>query len=154
MSRYILSNAKEQTKRQMVDIFSQQPDKVWVLINGTEVQVPIDQLKKNDVLIVSAGDIIPVDGVVTDGIAAVDQQLLTGESQPTDKSTGDGVFASTMIISGRISIQMEKSGQETIVAKIGETINSSIEFKGSQELKGEKWADSFTFPTLVLALSS
>lgn len=154
MSKYILSNAKEQTERQMVDIFSQQPDKVWVLKNGTEVQVSIDQVKENDVLIVSAGDIIPVDGLVTDGIAAVDQKMLTGESQPTDKSTGDRVFASTMVISGRISIQMEKSGQETIVAKIGETIKRSIEFKGSQELKGEKWADSFTLPTFVLALSS
>lgn len=153
-SRYILSNAKEQTKRQMVDIFNHQPDQVWVLKNGTEVQVSIDQVKENDVLIVSAGDIIPVDGVVTDGIAAVDQKVLTGESQPTDKSAGDRVFASTMVISGRISIQMEKSGQETIVAKIAETINCSIEFKGSQELKGEKWADSFTFPMLVLALSS
>ncbi len=153
-SKYILSNAKEQTKKQMVDIFSHQTDKVWVLKNGKEVQVSIEQLKKNDVLIVSAGDIIPVDGLVTDGIAAVDQKVLTGESQPTDKGTGDRVFASTMVISGRISIQMEKSGQETIVAKIAETINHSIEFKGSQALKGEKWADSFTLPTLVLALSS
>jgi len=154
MSKYILSNAKEQTKRQMVDIFNQEPDKVWVLKKGIEVQVSIDQVKENDVLIVSAGDIIPVDGVVTDGIASVDQKLLTGESQPTDKSTGDRVFASTMVISGRISILMEKSGQETIVAKIAETINHSIEFKGGQELKGEKWADSFTFPTFVLAFSS
>lgn len=59
-----------------------------------------------------------------------------------------------MVISGRISIQMEKSGQETIVAKIGEIINHSIEFKGSKELKGEKWADSFTLPTLALAFAS
>ena len=153
-SKYILSNAKEQTKKQMTDIFSHQSDRVWILKNGIEVHVPIDQLKKNDVLIVSAGDIIPVDGVVTDGIAAVDQKVLTGESQPTDKGTGDRVFASTMVISGRISIQMEKSGQETIVAKIAETINNSIEFKGSQALKGEKWADSFTLPTLLLAFSS
>lgn len=153
-SKYILSNAKEQTKKQMVDIFSHQSDMVWVLKNNKEVQVPIEQLKKNDILIVNAGDIIPVDGLVIDGIAAVDQQVLTGESQPTDKGTGDRVFASTMVISGHVSIQMEKSGQETIVAKIAETINHSIEFKGSQALKGEKWADSFTLPTLILAFTS
>lgn len=153
-SKYILSNAKEQTKKQMVDIFSHQSSNVWVLKNNIEVQVPIEQLKKNDILIVSAGDIIPIDGVVTDGIAAVDQKVLTGESQPLDRGVGDRVFASTMVISGRISIQMEKSGQETIVAKIAEAINHSIEFKGSQSLKGEKWADSFTLPMLILALSS
>jgi len=154
LSKYILSNAKEHSKRQIMDIFNQQPDKVWVMKNGIEVQVPIDEVRENDVLIINAGDIIPVDGVVTRGIAAVDQKLLTGESQPADKSAGDQVYASTMVISGRVSVLMEKSGQETIVAKIGEIINQSIEFKGSQALKGEQWADSFTLPVLVLAFLS
>lgn len=154
LSKYILSNTKEKSKKQLVDIFSQQPDKVWIIKNGVEVQIPIDQVKENDTLIISAGDIVPVDGIVTEGIAAVDQKLLTGEPQPADKAVGDRVFASTMILSGRINIHMEKSGKETIVAKIGEIINRSIEFKGSQELKGEKWADSFTVPVLALGFMS
>jgi Cu2+-exporting ATPase len=154
LSKYILSNAKERSKKQLVDIFSQQPDKVWVLKQGVEVQVSIDQVQENDILVVGAGDIIPVDGTVTDGIAAVDQKVLTGEAQPADKTVGDRVFASTMVLSGQINILMEKSGQETLVAKIGDIINQSIDFKGSQELKGEKWADSFTTPMLALALLS
>jgi len=154
LSRYILSNAKQRSKMQLVDIFSQQPDKVWLLENGIEVHVPIDRVKENDILVVGAGDIIPVDGTVTDGIAAVDQKVLTGEAHPADKTVGDRVFASTMVLSGRIYILMEKSGQETLVARIGEIINQSIDFKGSQELKGEKWADSFTTPMLALALLS
>ncbi len=153
-SKYILSNAKERSKRQLIDVFSQQPDKVWLLKNGSEIQVPIDQVKKNDILAVGAGDIIPVDGIVTDGIAAVDQKVLTGEAQPSDKIVGDRVFASTMLLSGRVHIRMEKSGQETIVAKIGEIINHSIDFQSSQALKGEKWADSFTTPVLALAFLS
>lgn len=154
LSKYILSNAKERSKRQLVDIFNQQPDKVWILKNGVEVQVAIDQVKENDILVVDAGDVIPVDGTVVDGIAAVDQKVLTGEAQPSDKSVGDRVYASTMVLSGRINILMEHSGQETLVAKIGDIINQSIDFKGSQELKGEKWADSFTTPMLVLAIGS
>lgn len=154
LSKYVLSNAKEKSKRKLITIFNQQPDKVWVLKEGAEVQLPIDEVEENDILIVNAGDIIPVDGMVIDGIAAVDQKVLTGESQPSDKNMGDHVYASTMVISGRIHIHMEKSGQETIVAKIGEVINNSIESKGSQELKGEKWADSFTIPMLGLALVS
>ena len=153
-SKYILSNAKERSKRQLIDVFSQQPDKVWVLKSGSEVQISIDQVKENDTLVVDAGDIIPVDGIVTDGIAAVDQKVLTGEAQPSDKIVGDRVFASTMVLSGRIHICMEKSGQETIVAKITEIINNSVEFQSSQALKGEKWADSFTTPVLALAFLS
>jgi len=153
-SKYILSNAKERSKRQLIDVFSQQPDKVWLLKNGSEVHIPIDQLKENDILAIAAGDIIPVDGIVTDGIAAVDQKILTGEAQPSDKTVGDRVFASTMVLSGRVHIRMEKSGQETIVAKIGDIINHSIDFQSSQALKGEKWADSFTTPVLALAFLS
>ncbi len=154
LSRYILSNAKERSKRQLVDIFSQQPDNVWILKQGVEIQVPIDQVKENDILVVGAGDIIAVDGMVTDGIAAVDQKVLTGEAHPSDKVVGDRVFASTMVVSGQIYILMEKSGQQTLVARIGEIINQSIDFKGTQELKGEKWADSFTTPVLALGLLS
>lgn len=153
-SKYILSNAKERSKRQLIDVFSQQPDKVWVLKNGSELQIPIDQVKENDILAVSAGDIIPVDGIVTDGIASIDQKVLTGEAQPSDKTVDGRVFASTMVLSGRVHIRMEKSGQETIVAKIGEIINHSIDFQSSQALKGEQWADSFTTPVLGLAFLS
>ena len=153
-SKYILSNAKERSKRQLIDVFSQQPDQVWVVKNGSETRVSIDQVKVNDILAVDAGDIIPVDGIVTDGIAAVDQKVLTGEAQPADKTVGDRVFASTMVLSGRVHIRMEKSGQETTVAKIGEIINHSIDFQSSQALKGEQWADSFTTPVLVLAFLS
>ncbi len=153
-SKYILSNAKDRSKKQLIDVFSQQPDKVWVVKNGSEVQIPIDQVKKDDILAVGAGDIIPVDGIVTDGIAAVDQKVLTGEAQPADKTVGDRVFTSTMVLSGRILIRMEKSGQETIVAKIADIVNHSIDFQSSQALKGEKWADSFTTPVLVLAFLS
>ena len=154
LSKYILSNAKERFKRQLIDVFNQRPDEVWVLKKGREVQVPIDQVKANDILIIDASEIIPVDGMVIDGIAAVDQKVLTGESQPVDKTEGDRVFASTMVLSGHLHIRMEKSGQETLVAKIGEIVNQSIDFKGNQELKGEKWADTFTTPMLALALLS
>jgi len=154
LSKYILSNAKERFKRQLIDVFNQRPDKVWVLKKGIEVQIPIDQVKANDILVIDASEIIPVDGMVIDGIAAVDQKVLTGESQPVDKTDGDRVFASTMVLSGHLHIRMEKSGQETLVAKIGEIVNQSIDFKGNQELKGEKWADTFTTPMLALALLS
>ena len=107
-SKYILSNAKERSKMQSIDVFSQQPDEVWVLKDGSEVQISIDHVKEGDTLVVDAGDIIPVDGIVTDGIDAVDQKVLTGEAQPSDKTVGDKVFASTMVLSGRVHIRMEK----------------------------------------------
>lgn len=154
VAKYILSNAKENSRIKLVNVFSHQPDKVWIIKNGVEVQVAIDRVTKGDILVVHTGDIIPVDGIVTEGIAAIDQRVLTGESQPADKTSGDKVFASTIVMSGRISICIEKSGQETTVAKIGDIINNSIDFKGSHELKGEKWADSYNAPILLLALMS
>jgi Cu2+-exporting ATPase len=154
LAKFILSNAKEESKKQVIDVFSHQSVTAWVLKDGVEVEVPIDSIQKNSILVVHAGEVIPVDGIVTEGIAAVDQRILTGESQPADKAAGDLVYASTMIISGKVLISTQKSGKQTTVARIEDVVNNSIDFKGSYELKGEQWADSYTLPILALALLS
>lgn len=154
LAKFILSNAKEESKKKVIDVFSNQPVKAWLLKEGVEVEASVDSIRRNDILVAHAGEVIPVDGVVADGIASVDQRILTGESQPADKTVGDKVYASTVIISGKVYIRTQKSGQQTAVARIAEIINNSIDFKGSHELKGERWANSYTLPILALALLS
>ncbi|MCK5524676.1 MAG: hypothetical protein KAI83_16245 [Thiomargarita sp.] len=68
---------------------------------------------------VNAGEIIPVDGVIQSGLANIDQHLLTGETQPVEREVGDKVFASTLLLSGRIAILVETTGEETVAAGSG-----------------------------------
>ena len=101
-------------------------------------------------MVVHAGEVIPVDGIVTSGIASVDQHILTGEARPIDKCVEDEVFASTTVLSGQIFIRVEKAGEETTVAKVGQVLNNMVDFKSSKELQAERLADKTTIPTLIV----
>ena len=132
-------------------MFRQQPNNVWVLVEGVEVEIPFEQLKVGDTVVVDAGGLIPADGTITDGMASINQHLLTGESQPAEKGVGDPVFASTVVMSGRIYIQVEKAGEESIVAQIGQILNNTADLKSAMQLRTEVMADKTVLPTLAVS---
>ncbi|EDN65804.1 cadmium resistance ATPase [Beggiatoa sp. PS] len=107
--------AKNQAESEplITNIFKQQPGKVWILKEGVELEVPLCEVKVNDIVSVKTGEVVAIDGRVIEGMASIDQHALTGESQPVEKGVGDQVFASTLIVTGQIQIQVEKAGNET-----------------------------------------
>jgi P-type E1-E2 ATPase len=111
----------------------------------------LDDLKTGDIIVINAGEVIPVDGSVIKGTALVDQHILTGESQPAEKEIDSQIFASTVVLSGRIWVKVEKSGKETAVEKIAEILNNTAQYKMSAQSRGEKLADDIALPTLMLA---
>jgi heavy metal translocating P-type ATPase len=155
LSKLVVSRAKGHSKKMLLNVFEQQqPQNVWLLRDGVELEVSLTSVKNGDIIVVKTGDIVPVDGIVTEGMASIDQQALTGESRPLEKLLGDQVFASTVVVSGKICIKVEKSGQETTIAKINQILNSSIDVKTNFQLKGEKWADTWVLPMLGIAVFS
>ncbi|MDR2701660.1 MAG: heavy metal translocating P-type ATPase [Spirochaetaceae bacterium] len=83
-----------------------------------EKEIPIDEVRQGDVIVVKPGAKIPVDGVVTEGQSAVDESMLTGESMPVDKKPGDPVYGATINSNGRFCFKAEKVGKETALAQI------------------------------------
>jgi len=153
-AHFVISNAEQSSKKSLVDIFAKQPNQVWLLKDGHEVETALSAVCKGDIVVVNTGDIIPVDGTIIAGMAAIDQHALTGESQPAEKTQGDQVFASTQLMSGQIQIKVSTSGDDTTVAKITEVLNHSIDFKTNTQLKGEQWADNWNLPVLGLAFAA
>ena len=90
----------------------------WLVVDGQEVAVPILQLKQNDTVSVKVGSKIPVDGIVLEGDAVVNQATLTGEPLPVYKNTGDSVMAGSTIEQGTLFIRAERVGDQTSVARI------------------------------------
>jgi Cu2+-exporting ATPase len=133
----------------LTNVFGQQPQSVWLMRDGIEVEVPLETVQKGDIVVVNAGEHIPVDGTITEGLATVDQHSLTGESQPVEKEVGDKVFAATLVLAGRLFIRVENAGQETITAKIGHILQNTQDFKETLRLRGQQVADSFVGPTLL-----
>jgi len=151
ISQRTLLKVKAKSRDGLLDIFSQQPSHAWLLVDGTEVEVPVDELKVGDTLIISAGETVPVDGSIIKGSAALDQCMLTGESQPVEKEIGDSVLASTLVLSGTVQVRVEKAGEETSIAQIGKVLNQTINAKTDSELRVEKLVDKASAPTLAFS---
>ena len=116
------------------------------------VEIPLEALKINDVVVVKTGEVVPIDGTVVTGMATIDQHALTGEAVPAEKDIGDQVFAATILISGKIHVKVEKTGTETTVAKLGEILSHTTDFKTNLQLKGEELVDNATVPLIATGI--
>lgn len=153
-SRKLVNKTQDNSKSSLIDIFSEQPQFVQVLQGNIEVRTSFDALQIGQIVVVHAGEIIPIDGTITDGMASIDQHMLTGEAQPAEKSVGDSVFASTTVLAGSICIQVNNMGSETIAAKIGELLNRTADYKMFLELQGEVIAERGALLTLALSAAT
>lgn len=135
----------------LAGIFNQHPTQVWVLEDDLEIQIPFNDLKAGDRVRVNAGEVIAVDGVVQSGLGLVDQHILTGESQPVEKETGNDVFASTLLLSGNLIVQVSVSGKDTVAAKIGQVLDETKSYKDTLMLRGRAIGDRFIPVKLGLA---
>lgn len=149
-SRDLIAKIRTESKGNIVDIFRQQAKTVWVVHDGIEVETPIEELQPGDVVVVHAGESIPVDGNIVSGLASIDQRMLTGESQPAEKGPSEPVFALTMVIAGQIQIEVEKAGEETTAAQIGEILNQTMTFKSEMQLWAEDIGNKSVLPTLAI----
>jgi Cu2+-exporting ATPase len=131
--------------------FEQQPSKVWSLKDKTEIEVSLHDLEVGDIVVIKAGEVIPIDGIITKGMAMVDQQALTGEPMPIEKAQGDHVLAATILVSGQIQVKVEKTGQEAAVAKLNDILQHTRDFKSSLQLKGEGWSNKISLPLLTVS---
>jgi len=135
----------------ITQIFGKQERFAVVIIDARETNVPLDKVQTGDTVLVHTGKQIPIDGVVIKGDAMVDQQTLTGESAPIEKTTGDRVFASTVVLAGKIYIQVEQSADNTTAAKISQIITQSATYQTKVQSFAERTADKMVVPTLALA---
>jgi Cu2+-exporting ATPase len=148
--RVLVKRTQDNSKKLLLNAFGKQPRYVWLYRDGVEVQVLLDRLQIGDAIVVNTGEVVPVDGIITEGLAMIDQHTLTGESTPAEKGVGDRVFASTLIVAGKILVSVEKSGNETASAKISQILNDTAGYKLTSQHKGERLADKAVIPTLTL----
>ena len=118
LGKYLETRAKGKTGDAVAALLDLSPKQAVVLRNGTEVQIPIEEVVVGDTVIVRSGGSIPVDGTVTKGRGAVDQSALTGESVSVEKNPGDAVCAATINQEGYLEIRADKVGQDTTLSQI------------------------------------
>jgi len=136
----------------LVDAFDPHEGRtVWVRRGDVELGVPLASLQVGDVAVVDVGEPVPADGVVVEGLALVDQHALTGASQPVERGVGARILAGGVVVSGRLHVRVETSGQATIAAEVAGRLRRSVAFTDALEADGQRHADAMALPTLALA---
>ncbi len=110
--------SKGKTSEAIKKLMNLAPKTALVIIDGKEIEKAIDDVQIGDIILVKPGAKIPVDGVVISGNTSIDESMLTGESMPVDKKTGDNVFAASINKNGLIQFQTTKVGADTALAQI------------------------------------
>jgi len=129
LGKYLEAVAKGKTSEAIKKLIGLQPKTARVERNGKELEVPVSELISGDLVIVRPGERIPVDGKVVSGYSAVNESMLTGESIPVDKKTGDSVTGATINKNGMLKIKATRVGKESVLAKI---ITAVEEAQGSK----------------------
>lgn len=154
LSLKLLGSIKDRFTRDLENALLQHPALTWTLVQGQEVQRPLNQLAVGDVIVVHAGEMIPVDGYVLAGEATVDQHILTGEARPIERSSGDTVLAATIVLSGTLQIVLEHTGLETTVGKLSQILAQTIDFRSNRQLFAQRLTDWLILPFTALAAAT
>ncbi len=149
--RLLVKKTEDNSRKLLLNAFGKQPRFVWRVQDGVEIEVPLDRIAQGDLVAVHTGDAVPVDGHIVEGMAMIDQHALTGESTPAEKGVGDRVYASTILVAGKIFVSVEQAGSETASAKISQILNDTAGYKLTSQHKGERLADLAVLPTLAVS---
>lgn len=118
VGKYLEARSKGKTSDAIRKLIDLAPKTAVVVRDGTETTIPVGEVREGDILAVRAGQSIPVDGILTEGTAAVDESAITGESLPAEKKAGDPVIGATINRSGYFQMRAEKVGNDTALAQI------------------------------------
>ena len=148
------ARAKGKTSDAINKLLDLAPKTATVIRNGMEMVVPVEELEKGDIIAVKAGGSIPVDGILLEGAASVDESAITGESIPVDKQPGDKLIGATINKSGYFTMQATKVGDETALAQIIRLVDDATSSKAPIAKMADRVSGVFVPVVIALALIS
>ena len=151
LADFIEGYTTERSRQALKELVKLTPETARVERDGRDVEVPAEQVRPGEVVLIKSGDRIPVDGVVLDGRAAVNQASITGESVPVEKEPGAEVFAATICDRGALRVRVERVGKDTTFGQILRLVEQAEANKAPVQ----RFADRFTayYIPVVLAIA-
>ncbi len=136
-------------KRIIQALLKFRPEIVKIKKGGQIVEIKLEKLKVGDLVVVEAGERVPADGTIISGQASINESILTGESEPVSKTVGSMVYTSTLNEAGSLLVKVEKTGEDTTLAKI----ISLVEEASRKKAGTERVADRFTQIYILITLA-
>ncbi len=152
MGRVLEAKAKDKTSDAIKKLIGLQPKMARVIRNGSEKDLPVGEVIKDDVVIVRPGEKIPVDGLIIKGITSIDESMVTGESLPVEKNVGDKVIGGTINKNGSIDFKATAVGKDTVIAQIVKLVENAQGSKAPIQSLADKIASVFV--PVVIGIAS
>ncbi len=144
--------ATKKSEKELKGLLDLSPKTARLLQNGEEIEVPVDQIKPQQYVLVKPGDMVPVDGVISEGQTTVKEAAITGEPMPVDKQVHDKVYASSINVDGMITVQCLKDPKESIVQKIVDFVKDAQADKSEAQSNVEIFERYYVYVVIAMAL--
>ncbi len=160
LGKYLEAKSKKKTGDAIEKLLNLQVKTALIIREGEEIEIPVDQVQKEDVIFIKPGSKIPVDGIIIDGESFVDESMLTGEPMPVQKKVNDTVVSGTINTTGSFRFKATKVGSETLLAQIIKMVEEAQGSKAPIQALADKISSVFvpvvlliSFVTLVVWLT-
>jgi len=154
LGRYLEAVAKKRTGQAIEKLMKLSPNSATVIRNGIESVLGIDDISVGDIIVVKPGEKIPVDGTVTEGNSSVDESMITGESKPVSKQSGDQVIGATINQSGVFRFRAERIGKDTVLSRIIKLVEDAQIKKAPIQRYADKISSHFVPSVILIAAIS
>jgi Cu+-exporting ATPase len=152
LGKHLEAITKGKTGEAMRALMGLKAREAIVLRDGREVRISVDDVQVGDLIRVKPGEKIPVDGVVTEGYSALDEQMISGESLPVEKKTGDEVIGATINKTGSLTFRATRVGQQTVLAQIIKVVEQAMGSKAPIQRLADRVAGIFVPIVIAIAV--
>ena len=152
VGKMLEAHSKGKTTDAIKSLMKLAPKTANIIRDASELNVPVENVKKGDIFIVRPGENIPVDGIVVEGSSAVNEAALTGESIPVDKSAGDNVSAATLNQSGFLKCEASRVGEDTTLSQIIQMVSDAAATKAPIAKIADRVSGVFVPAVITIAL--
>ncbi len=152
LGKFMEARSKRKTSDAVNKLMELSPQNALVERNGQEMIIPAKEVIIGDILIVKAGEGVPVDGVIIEGAGVLDESAITGESIPSERSVGDRVTGATINKSGYFKMRAEKVGSDTVLSKIIELVEDASSSKAPIAKLADKVSGVFVPMVITIAV--
>lgn len=155
LGKYLESRSKAQTGKAIEKLVNLAPKTALLLASdGSEREVPVEQVKEGDIVIIKPGAYVPVDGVITSGSSSLDESAITGESIPVEKTVGNTVISASLNKSGYFQMKAVKTGENTTINQIIRLVEEASASKAPIAKLADKIAGIFVPTVMCIALAA
>ncbi len=152
LGKFLEAKAKGRTSEAIKKLMGLQAKTARVVRNGSTLDIPVDQVVKDDIVVVRPGEKVPVDGVILKGMSAIDESMITGESLPVEKNSGDNVIGGTINKTGSFEFKATRIGSETTLSQIIRLVEDAQGSKAPIQAFADRISSWFVPAVIIVAL--